>query len=293
MPYTNVTPPAGDRITVAGGRLQVPDHPVLPFIEGTTLSRAWNYSYGVGWGALAVGGTAGVGNLGLASMDVKGLYCPTRRSQFRPGIDESTMKTGWTSGGTDYGGCVGRHTALIGGRIPAPTFLLPTPGNSGSTLAVTYGLTSTTAGTYMVNGDTTTTCFTAMGAGIFGQMNQSTSYAAIRDGTSNTIMTGELQRITTVTGVPYNADNGPYLSQDAWAIGGVATMFTTGYNAGNTATMMMNNGYFPSPGSDHSNGANFGFADGSVKYLNTTLDRNIFALLGSMADKVPASPPGD
>ena len=34
MPYQNVTPPAGDRITVAGGRLQVPDQPVLPFIEG-------------------------------------------------------------------------------------------------------------------------------------------------------------------------------------------------------------------------------------------------------------------
>jgi len=34
MPYQNVTPPAGDRITVSGGRLRVPDHPVLPFIEG-------------------------------------------------------------------------------------------------------------------------------------------------------------------------------------------------------------------------------------------------------------------
>jgi len=34
MSYQNVTPPAGERITVAGGRLQVPDHPVLPFIEG-------------------------------------------------------------------------------------------------------------------------------------------------------------------------------------------------------------------------------------------------------------------
>ena len=34
MPYTNVTPPAGDRITAAGGRLKVPDNPVLPFIEG-------------------------------------------------------------------------------------------------------------------------------------------------------------------------------------------------------------------------------------------------------------------
>jgi isocitrate dehydrogenase len=34
MPYTNVTPPAGDRITADGGRLKVPDNPVLPFIEG-------------------------------------------------------------------------------------------------------------------------------------------------------------------------------------------------------------------------------------------------------------------
>jgi len=34
MPYQNVTPPAGDKITSSGGRLQVPDHPVVPFIEG-------------------------------------------------------------------------------------------------------------------------------------------------------------------------------------------------------------------------------------------------------------------
>ncbi len=34
MPYQNVTPPAGGRITIAGGRLKVPDNPVLPFIEG-------------------------------------------------------------------------------------------------------------------------------------------------------------------------------------------------------------------------------------------------------------------
>ena len=41
-------------------------------------------------------------------------------------------------------------------------------------------------------------------------MNQSTSYAAIRDGMSNTIMTGELQRIiTTLTAAPYNASTVP------------------------------------------------------------------------------------
>ena len=34
MPYQNITPPAGGKITISGGRLQVPDDPVLPFIEG-------------------------------------------------------------------------------------------------------------------------------------------------------------------------------------------------------------------------------------------------------------------
>ncbi len=261
----------------------------LPFIEGSTLSRAWNYSYPVCWGALAVGTATGSGNLGLASMDVKGLYCPTRRNQFRPGTDEVISMTSWTGGGTDYGGCVGRHTALLGGRVVSATFLLPT--GTPLTLAINYPLTVANAGTYAVPSDSTTSCIPEKGFGIFGQMNQSTSYAAIRDGTSNTIMTGELQRITS-TATPYGPASGPYMSHDGWAIGGDATLFTTGYNGGGgTVTAMMNNGYFPAPGSEHSNGANFGMADGSVRYINTTLDKNIFCLLGSMADRVPASIP--
>src|SRR5580692_11413270 len=34
MPYQDVTPPAGGKITIAGGKLTVPDHPVIPFIRG-------------------------------------------------------------------------------------------------------------------------------------------------------------------------------------------------------------------------------------------------------------------
>jgi len=34
MAYKDVTPPAGDKITISGGRLTVPDQPVLPFIRG-------------------------------------------------------------------------------------------------------------------------------------------------------------------------------------------------------------------------------------------------------------------
>ncbi len=34
MPYQHVTPPAGDHISIKNGQLQVPDRPILPFIEG-------------------------------------------------------------------------------------------------------------------------------------------------------------------------------------------------------------------------------------------------------------------
>jgi len=34
MPYTLLSPPKGDKISIKAGKLAVPDHPVIPFIEG-------------------------------------------------------------------------------------------------------------------------------------------------------------------------------------------------------------------------------------------------------------------
>ncbi|MGO8677527.1 MAG: NADP-dependent isocitrate dehydrogenase [Limisphaerales bacterium] len=34
MAYTDITPPAGEKISVHSGRVDVPDHPILPFIRG-------------------------------------------------------------------------------------------------------------------------------------------------------------------------------------------------------------------------------------------------------------------
>ena len=39
MAYTDLTPPAGDKITIADGKLHVPDHPVVPFIRGDGTGR--------------------------------------------------------------------------------------------------------------------------------------------------------------------------------------------------------------------------------------------------------------
>ena len=110
-------------------------------------------------------------------------------------------------------------------------------------------------------------------------------------------MMGELQRITTISPG----------SKDGWAIGGPATLFTTGAmihfdgrKCTNVASpddgMLSNNMFWGSPGSDHYGGANYGMADGSVKFLSTSIDPTIFALWGSIADRVPLEweswPPG-
>ncbi len=100
-------------------------------------------------------------------------------------------------------------------------------------------------------------------------------------------MTGELQRITDFTPG----------SKDGWAIGGPATLFTTGalfrYDGGKLEPVadpkrgkLLNNHFFGSPGSDHAGGAHFGLADGSVRFITDSIDPRVFALMGSMADGI-------
>lgn len=39
MPYDKITPPQGDKITVKDGKLVIPDHPIIPVIEGDGIGR--------------------------------------------------------------------------------------------------------------------------------------------------------------------------------------------------------------------------------------------------------------
>ncbi len=225
---------------------------ILPFMEAENLSKLWNYSTNVAGQTVAA-----TGQPQLPALDVKGLYCPTRRSQIRVGQDNlSLLNTNWSGGGTDYGGCAGRYL------LSDSTYQL---GASSSTTANMVTINNSNTSANMI--------------GIFADANYSCPFGAIRDGTSNTIMTGELSRNTTSTFTA--ATNGSPL--DGWAVGGPVTLFTTGVpNNGK----LLCNGFWMSPASDHANGANFGMADGAVRFVSDGIDAMVFSLAGSMADGI-------
>mgnify|MGYP001030001018 FL=1 len=254
---------------------------IMPFIEGDTLAANWQYKNSI---SSTVLNTKGYSNLILANTDVPGFYCPTRRNGIRPGTDDVMQPVSswpWTGGGTDYGGCAGRH-AIFGASATGSAAYNYREAQMGNTIVMTVfkvmvnrvQIPDPTGGKIL--------------EGVFGAVNKSTTFASMRDGSSNTMLTGEMARITdTSEGI---------LSKDGWVIGGCPTLFTTGEMMGlvgskyqsvdgidNTGKMMNNRGAF-SPGSQHSGGAHFGLGDGSVRFFSESMDPNVFALMGSMAD---------
>jgi prepilin-type N-terminal cleavage/methylation domain-containing protein/prepilin-type processing-associated H-X9-DG protein len=269
---------------------------ILPFIEYDTVFRQWDFTGNVAYNVSFVKNINGVDTTVTPAMtEIRAFYCPTRRSGgFRAGQDSNmTLSTAWTGGGTDYGGCAGRLSLWIQEGTGTASTNFGHANINVATNATGYTCKVATSPYYI---GPTVDIFSDKRMGILGQLNFATLIRDVLDGTSNTIATGELQRILN-TSTPYNSTNGPYISHDGWAVGGDATAFSTGpiqtpvTVGGIQITSLMNNGLFMSPGSDHSSVINFGMADGSVRALSTATDGDLFSLLGSMADGKSAMVP--
>ena len=215
---------------------------ILPFMEQKAVHDRWNF------------GTNVVGNAAVAQTDIPTFYCPSRRSTVRE-KDIPIMFQNWTKGGTDYGGCVGSENFFIDNHDATG---LPCPHEVYTTEILLPAA--------------------AAEKGIF-DINKSNGFRDITDGTSNTLMTGELQRLH---GVDYDGTGRPFChrtSQDGWAQAGVANLFDTCFCPTNDGGL--NNWFHEAPGSQHPGGANFGMADGSVTFISENIDSNLFMALGS------------
>ena len=228
---------------------------ILPYLEQQNLYDRWNFQTNV------------LGNAEVADDDIPGFYCPTRRSKLRP-EDVATPRAGMIgaldrrrhrlrrlSGGHQR---LGQHLHRAQSQVHQDRrdrALLELSGRRATTPSL---------------------------IGIF-RPNVAAKFADIKDGTSNTIMTGEMQRL--------DASTDATSSQDGWALGGVATLFSTANAVDGGAAGGLNNNFFQSAGSDHAGGAHFGIADGSVQFISENVDSNLFDRLGSMADGRPESLP--
>ncbi len=241
---------------------------VLPFMEQKTIADQWDRQTNV------------LGNAALAQTDIPGLYCPTRRSGIRTGADDhkNLVDASWRGGGTDYGGCQGRLDGFMNNTSERHRFVDMSAGTFTPTIAtVTAPRIAHNAGLL---------------DGLFGSTEPKTA-AAARDGLSNAILLGEMQRLRPIPGGSGAAQTYNRTSYDGWAVGGVATLFNVATDPHRSNPGGLNNLFFESPGSDHLGGAFFAMGDGSVRFVSEFVDAKdnaaVFPLLGSIKDGGVAS----
>ncbi|AMV18988.1 DUF1559 domain-containing protein [Planctomyces sp. SH-PL14] len=238
---------------------------VLPHIEQAALHKSWNFKQNV------------LGNAQAASVEIAGLYCPSRRTNLSPAVYGNVQRVAadWTGGGNDYAGCAG--SGIVFDDKTRATYVL-----SPEQVAATAG----GDGWSPYNQD-------PLNAGIFG-VNSRIRLEDIGDGASQTMLICE-RRLTDSAGPESQ------ISSDGWAWGGPATLMScrllphTGvvFSRGLVPAPPTGGepGHFDEADSSHPGIVNVCLADGSARAVSFNISLSTWRELGSANGGVPVRLP--
>ncbi len=250
------------RVNVEGVRGHSWIMEILPFIEQQALADRYDKNYSP---------LHNITRNGFEVADILTLYCPSRRRGIETteqqymllsapgpsGVRNQMTGLGITVGGTDYGAVIGAGNCFD--NLGVKSWFLG---------YICLGVNGEAAGPMMPSDPS----------------GKGPELQVVTDGTSQTVMLGELQRLWADENDPRFPGGGrdgypSARSVDGWLFGGAATTFDSQINTQITnigenrfLTGGVNSWFFEHAGSEHPGGAQLAMVDGSVNWFSENAD---------------------